>query len=452
MFFRIKKSKAHQYLQIVENSRQDGRVQQRVLHTLGRLDELQKDGKLDSLLASGARFAQHSMLLTAYKEGQAPAVNTKRIGPTLVFERLWKETGCQEVVRRLLEHRCFEFDVERAVFLTVLHRLCGTGGYGFRSDRACMAWKQDYLVPGLNGKDHNKELQLHHLYRAMAWLGETLPESQQTVSSKLVPRCIKDLIEENLYERRRDLFTNLDMVFFDTTSLYFEGEGGDLLGQHGYSKDHRPDLHQLVVGAVLDNEGRPICCEIWPGNTSDVNTLIAIVDRLRMRFHIRQACVVADRGMISREVVGELEDTNRPFILGARMRRQKEVSDIVLSDAGSYQEVFGPRETSDDPAPLRVKDVEVEKRRYVVCVNEEQADHDRQQRERIVASLREKLKQGDKSFVGNTGYRRYLKAEPGRHFTIDEEKLKAEAKYDGVWVLRTNTKLSAAAVALSAAF
>src|SRR5438876_3923940 len=120
MFFRIKQSGPRQYLQIVENSRANGRVRQRVLTTLGRLDELRQTGQLDGLLASGARFAEHILLLTAHKNGQAPAIITHRIGPTLIFERLWKETGCQQVLTQLLADRAFAFPVERAVFLTVL--------------------------------------------------------------------------------------------------------------------------------------------------------------------------------------------------------------------------------------------------------------------------------------------------------------------------------------------
>src|SRR4051812_4918921 len=168
MFFRVKNSKGYQYLQIVENSRHGQSVKQTVLRTLGRLDVLQQSGQLDALLASGARFAEHILLLSAHKRGQTPVINTQRIGPTLIFERLWKETGCMEVIQALLGNRSFEFPVERAVFLTVLHRLCATG-----SDRACMAWKNDYLIPG------TEDLELHHLYRTMAWLGETLPQRQQ---------------------------------------------------------------------------------------------------------------------------------------------------------------------------------------------------------------------------------------------------------------------------------
>jgi transposase len=437
MFFRIKQSGPRQYLQIVENSRQQGRVRQRVLTTLGRLDELQQAGHVDGLLASGARFAEHVLLVTAHRSGQAPAICCRRIGPTLIFERLWHETGCQQVLAQLLGQRHFDFPVERAVFVTVLHRLCATG-----SDRAAQRWKEDYLIDGAD------EVALHQLYRAMAWLGEQLPAKQQQGFTKLVPRCTKDVIEEQLFARRSDLFSELDIVFFDTTSLYFEGEGGETLGQYGHSKDHRPDLHQMVVGAVLDGEGRPICCELWPGNTADVTTLIAVVDRLRQRFRIRKACIVADRGMICQETLEELEETGRPYILGARMRRHKEVREQVLADKGRFHIVHGLREKSTDPAPLKVKEVWIGERRYVVCVNAEQVEHDRRQRAEIVTALKEQLRQGDKSLVGNKGYRRYLKVEGDSLFVIDEAKLAEEARYDGTWVLRSNTELSAAEVAL----
>ncbi len=437
MFFRVKQSGPRQYLQIVENFRAEGRVRQRVLTTLGRLDELRRSGNLDGLLASGARFAEHVLLLTAHRNGQVPVIKSQRIGPTLIFERLWQETGCQQVLRDLLASRHFEFAVERAVFLTVLHRLCASG-----SDRAGQRWKEDYRIDGAD------DLELHHMYRAMAWLGEELPESQQQERLALVPRCTKDVIEERLFADRSDLFSELDIVFFDTTSLYFEGEGGETIGQYGHSKDQRPDLHQMIVGVVLDGDGRPISCELWPGNTADVTTLVPVVDRLGRRFHIRQACIVADRGMISDDTVALLEEVERPYILGARMRKQKEVREQVLADRGRFRVVQGPRETSDDPAPLKVKEVRIDGRRYVVCINPEQVEHDRQQRETIVAALREQLRQGDKSLVGNKGYRRYLKVDGNRHFTIDEAKIAQEARYDGTWVLRTNTGLPTAEVAL----
>lgn len=204
----------------------------------------------------------------------------------------------------------------------------------------------------------------------------------------------------------------------------------------------------MVVGAVLDGEGRPICCELWPGNTADVTTLIPVVDRLWRRFRLRQVCIVADRGMISQATLTDLEQQGWPYILGARMRRQKEVREQVLADRGRFRVVPGPRQQATDPAPLKVKEVWVEERRYVVCVNEEEVVSDRARREQIVAALREQLRQGDKALVGNKGYRLYLKVEGEGHFVIDEAKLAEEARYDGTWVLRTTTELATAEVAL----
>jgi len=437
MFARVKKTGSYQYLQIVHNERVDGKVQQRVIATLGRLDLLQSTGELDNLIESCARFAQHTAVINAVRKGDITPAHSIRIGPALVFERLWNDLGFPKIFQELLQKRRFEFSIERAVFLTVMHRLFASG-----SDRAGEYWKQSYAITGAD------DLDLHQMYRAMGYLGDELPKEQQTDATPFVPRCNKDLIEEALFQKRRDLFTGLDLVFFDTTSIYFEGQGGVKVGQHGYSKDHRPDLKQMVVGVVLDATGRPICCELWPGNTTDVTTLIPIVDRLRSRFAIGSVCVVADRGMISAATIEKLKERSIHFILGARLRNVREIRQKVLSHTGRYHEVNGPRKQSKDPSPLKVKDVSIGERRYVVCHNEEQAKKDKADREAIVQALREQLKQSSKSLVGNKGYRKYLKATRAGVFEIDDSKIKSEARFDGKWVLQTDTELPGADVAL----
>lgn len=438
MFVRTKKSGRYEYLQIVHNERVDGKMRQRVIASLGRLDKLQESGQLDRIIASLGRYSERTAVLTAHRRGEIPEAETLKIGPALLFERLWQELGIDEVLEQRLARRQFDFPVERAIFLTVLHRLFAWG-----SDRAAEHWRHGYRIEG------TEELSLQHLYRAMAWLGEVLPEEEQSGATPFAPRTTKDELEEALFARGRDLFTGLDLVFFDTTSLYFEGEGGKTLGRYGKSKDKRPDRKQMVVGAVLDDGGRPLSAELWPGNTTDVRTLLPVVDRLRERFGVSELCVVADRGMISKKRVKQLEETEGVhYILGARMRQVKEVRDEVLSRPGRYREVRGPRESRQDPAPLKVKEVYVEDRRYIVCLNEEEAVGDRAEREAIVAALREQLKRGDKSLVGNKGYRRYLKAEGKGRFQVDEEKLEGEARFDGKWVLTTDLDLDAAEVAL----
>jgi transposase len=344
--------------------------------------------------------------------------------------------GIKEAIEKELSESRYRFSLERAIFLTVLHRLFDPG-----SDRAAERWKEDFQISGTEG------IELHHLYRAMGWLGEQIIQWGNDARSL---RSRKDLIEEELFRRNRDLFSELELVFFDTTSLYFEGHGGEHLGQYGHSKDHRPDLKQMVVGAVLDGAGRPICCELWPGNLTDVTSLIPVVERLKNRFAISSVCVVADRGMISAETIEKLEseELGMSYILGARMHKDKTVRNKVFPTVEEFTVVTGPREKSNDPSPLSVREQWVKGRRYIVCYNEEQARKDAADRTAIVESLKEKLKSGDKSLVGNKGYRRYLKSAGSQHFTIDEAKLSEEKQFDGMWVLRTNTAFGAAEVAL----
>ena len=431
MFARIKKSGKYQYLQIVENRKEKGKVKQRVIATIGRMDQLHPKGRVETLIRSLSRFSEKTLLiLSGNSDVSADAV---KIGPSIIFERLWKETGIKKAIQRLLIDRRFEFNVERAIFLTVLHRLIVSG-----SDRFCERWRRDYSING------TEQLDLHHLYRAMTFLGEEVDD--QKGATPFTPRCNKDLIEESIFFDQRDLFSGLDLVFFDTTSIYFEGQGGTI-GKRGFSKDHRPDLNQMVVGAIIDDKGKPVCCEMWPGNTTDVKTLIPVTDRVRKRFGISNFCIVADRGMISADTIEELESRHIPYILGTRMRRVNEIKFDVLSRGGRYSEVYPEGLTSKDPAPLKVKEVIHNGKRYIVCMNTRQARKDAADREAIIASLKEQLKKGPKSLVGNKGYRKYLKLDKDSA-RIDMDKVKYESRFDGKWVLTTNTDLPTEKIAL----
>src|SRR4051812_37020095 len=262
MFVREKRINGYAYLYLVETVREGGRAKQRIIKNLGRKEAVTASGALERLASSVARYAERAVVLWQIEAGNPDGLACKRIGAPLLFGRLWEETGCRAVIEHFLGGRSFEFAVERAVFATVLHRIMVSG-----SDRACEKWLCDYDIPGVDG------LSLHHLYRAMAWLGEELPADEQGGATPFAPRTVKDLIEEHLFERRRDLFSELSVVFMDTTSLSFVGAGGETLGERGYSKDHRPDLMQMIVGVVVDAAGRPVCSEMWPGNTADVRAI-----------------------------------------------------------------------------------------------------------------------------------------------------------------------------------
>jgi Transposase DDE domain len=441
MFFRIKPSGPRSYLQVVENRREGGVHHQHVIATLGRADELAANGGLAALLASGARLCEQVMLISALAgDENGPRLSTRRIGGPLLFGRLWEQTGCQGVIGELLAGRGFEFEVERAIFATVLHRLFVAG-----SDRACERWLEDYAVPGTDG------LALHHLYRAMAWLGEELDAADggQAHATPFAPRCVKDQIEEELFARRRDLFSELSVVFLDTTSLRFEGAGGESLGRRGHSKDHRPDLMQLILCVVIDAEGRPICTEIMPGNTADVRVLLPVVDRLRGRFGIGRVCIVADRGMISAATLEGLEERGLEYILGARERTDRLVREVALADERAFTPLLIERARGAE-TQLLAKEVRHAGRRYIVCRNEAEAERERAERQAIIAGLEQQLRRGDKALIGNSAYRRYLrrvappdgKGKPGPAFEIDAGKLAEEARYDGIFVLRTNARVT----------
>lgn len=432
MFARIKKSGRNQYLQIVENRREGKKIIQRVIATIGRMDRLQAKGDIETLIRSLSRFSEKVLLILSGKS-QVNA-SSKKIGPSLIFERLWKELGIRKVIKRLLSDRKFEFDVERAIFLTVLHRIFTSG-----SDRSCDKWRRDYVIESVDN------LSLHHLYRAMAFIGE--PVEDQKDRTLFSPTCIKDLIEEGVFFENRDLFAGLDLVFFDTTSIYFEGEGGKTLGQKGHSKDHRPDANQIVIGTLIDDNGRPVCCEIWPGNTADVKTLIPVTDRIRNRFNVSRFCIVSDRGMISAKTMNDLEERKIPYILGARMRKVNKIKQDVLSRAGRYKEVYPEGKSSTDPSPLKVKEVIVDGQRYILCLNTRQARKDAQDRQTIIDALKERIRKNPKALIGNKGFEKYLKLDRNS-ITIDHKKINEEARFDGKWVLETNTDLLPERVAM----
>jgi hypothetical protein len=433
MFVREKTAKGHAYLYLVESVREGGRVRQRIIRALGRKDALLASGELERLAAAFARYTERAVVLSEMAAGRLACI---RIGGPLLFGRLWERLGLPEVLADLLGGRGFEFPVERAVFASVLHRLFVSG-----SDRACEKWMADYAIPGADG------LQLHHLYRAMAWLGEELPTKEQDDRTPFAPRCVKDLIEERLFERRRDLFSDLAVVFMDTTTLAFQGAGGETLGARGHSKDHRPDLKQMVLGVVIDRDGRPICTEMVPGNTADVTVLLPVVDRLRRRFGVGRVCVVADRGMISQATMAALEARGFEYILGVRERTDRLVRTVVLADERPFTPLLITRQRGE--TQLFVKEVMVDEVRYVVARNEAEAEKDRADRQAIVAGLEKQLGRGDKALIGNSAYRRYLRRirttndeQSGPAFEIDVGKLAEEARFDGIFVLRTNARLT----------
>lgn len=415
MFTRVKTVRAngrtYQYVHIVENRWEQGRVRQRIVGSLGRLDVLQARGDLQRIIEGLVEQCPQVKLVRA-ERAQALAVESDRIwGPVLVFERLWEELGLAALVRRLARGARLAFEVERCAFALVLQRLLHPA-----SDRAGARWLQTIHGAGF------EHLRLPHFYRTVGRLWRW-----------------KARIETEVFQRGRDLFNDgLDLLFFDTTSTYFEGMAWRGWAARGKSRDRRPDHLQVVLGVVLRRDGLPVACEIWPGNMADVKTLVPILGALQQRFQIRKIILVCDRGMVSAANLKAITAAGYRYIVGMRMRRALEVRDEVLSRAGRYRVV---------QHNLQVKEVWVDDRRFVVCVNPERAEKDRQDRAAILDKLREKLAAGGvKRLIHNRGYRRFLQVTRGE-VGIDEARVREDARYDGKYVLRTTTDLPAVEVA-----
>jgi transposase len=196
----------------------------------------------------------------------------------------------------------------------------------------------------------------------------------------------------------------------------------------------------MILAVLIDGDGRPVCSEMWPGNTADVTTLIPVIDRLRRRFAITRVCIVADRGMISAETLAELETRDLLYILGVRERTDKLVRELVLDDPSPFVPLLINKRGKQ--VEYEAKAVTLAERRYIVCRDHQEAQKDAADRASILSALQRQLARGDKALIGNTGYRRYLKTIRDGHFAIDQAKVEDDERFDGVFVLRTNTDLN----------
>uniref|UniRef100_A0A7C4YFJ4 IS1634 family transposase n=1 Tax=Caldisericum exile TaxID=693075 RepID=A0A7C4YFJ4_9BACT len=272
-----------------------------------------------------------------------------------ILSILWNKTGLKRILTSEFEKvkgkACAEKEVQ-AIFEMVLARLTDP-----KSKLATFnEWRDRYYFGGVEALSNT--LDLHDYYRAMDTLSDTL-----------------ESVEESLFYERRNLFSNIELVFFDTTSTYFEGDKEEI-ASFGHSKDHRGDRKQVVISLVVDEHRIPITHKVWVGNTVDRKAFSETVKELKDRFGIGKAILVADRGCVSRDIIESIEENNLEYIVGMRMNLI-EVKEALLQE-GEYSKV------SDN---LYVKEVEVDNRRYIVCFNPEEAAYEKEKRANIIAHL-----------------------------------------------------------------
>ena len=385
-------------------------------------------GRIDRLNEQEIKSIAYKLL--SYLNGKEDIEETKdiKVGDTREFgilylvESIWKKLKLDKFFRAKLKKHKYESPLERAI-LGMLFNRCQEPD----SKLATYNWlKEETYFPV------DKEFYLHHLYRALDFL-----ENHH------------DELEEELYFTLCNLFNReVDLVFFDTTSTYFEirDPDEDDLRQYGHPHGHRKDRPQILLGLAVNKEGLPLASEVFPGNTADVSTVKKMIKRTK-KFGLRDSIFVSDRGTVSEENLDALKKAELDYIVGIKLRATKEVREEILPHA------FGFTEVADN---LHVKEVTVNEHRYILCLNPKEARKDRTTRKKWInrlESLLPAVNLGEKDDCPITNHpvmKRLCRKDDNGHWVVNEDKIKEEERCDGLYIVRTSrTKMPAAEVALS---
>lgn len=247
-------------------------------------------------------------------------------------------------------------------------------------------------------------------------------------------------MEQHLFGQLTDLLNlEVDLVFYDTTSSYFEGDGPEELAEYGYSKDHRGDRKQVVIGLLMTKQGIPVAHQVFPGNLHDTKTFSLVIQDLKTRFQVDKVILVGDRGMVSETNLEEIRKLDMEYIVGVKLRKSKKAQQL-LSIRGRYTQV---------KKNLEIKSAKIDGDTYVLCYNPDGAERDKITREIVLEKLQKKIAElGPTGLVKNRAYSKFLTIDKAAA-SIDEEKIKEDARFDGKYAVRSNSSLSAQEIALA---
>src|SRR5690554_5374425 len=453
VFLRTVKSNGVEYVQLVHNEWVDGKSRTKVVHGFGRKDRLDQEA-LKRLIGSISRFLDPDDAAAVQQDLGLDTpfefLGAKEYGGTYLLDGLWQRLGIAAVLKKLARNRGGK-SVERLLFALVANRALAPG-----SKLAAESWVSDVaFIDGL------ESVEVQSLYRAMDFLLESHVEVQQEV----------------FHSVRNVLNLEVDLIFVDTTSTYFEIEGEDedemldadsegdsastassgaALRKRGYSKDSSSDLAQAVLGFAVTRTGIPVRCWVWPGNTVDVS----VVDEVKRDLNdwkLSRVVMVMDTGFNSEQNRRTLQGAGDAFILGEKMRLGRDGSlPEALSRPGRYK-------TLD--SGLRVKEVITNKgsvtaRRFVVVHNPEQAMRDETKRSEITAEAERRIAAlGDLTgkhhtkavcdLLAHKTFGKYLREQKNGKLVINKTKVATETKLDGKYLISTSDEhMSAEDVAM----
>lgn len=444
------------YVALAHNRRVEGTTRAEVLVNLGREDRLDADG-LRRLVASINRYLGDDTAAgadAAVVGDGLSVIESRPVGAAWLLDGLWSQLGVDTALAAVLGRRRFSTDVERVLFAMVANRAIAP-----RSKLGCAEWaSHDVAISGLEKMTDDQA------YRAMDLLvdADATGEVQEAVFFAVA----------NL------LNLEVDLLFFDTTSTYFESDvddGDEGFRRYGHSKDHRADLPQIVIGLAVTREGIPVRVWCWPGNTNDNSILPQVKDDLR-GWRLGRVVTVVDRGFSSDANLAYLQRAGGHYIAGERMRDGSTDAAAALARQGRYRTV------RDN---LRVKEVRLgdnDTTRWIVCHNPDEATRDKAQRDAHIARLEAELAAiaaarardkdrahkaktpaaRDKAAAAEEAHRRaecalvdhrtlgrYLRQSPTGRISIDRAAVRAEERLDGKYLLSTSDPdLSAEDVAL----
>ncbi|MGI6286752.1 IS1634 family transposase, partial [Neomoorella humiferrea] len=416
MFIKITKSREHQYVQLVQSYRENGVVKHKVLLNLGRLDEIENNPSFQRL---GKRLLELSKAREVTSLASFSEAQIKNWG-YVVYRKIWNQFELPKLLKRISAKRKVQFDLSDASFLMAVQHLLEPksklGTYNHQHRYASLP-----------------EVDLNHLYRSLDLLCEH-----------------KELLEEEMFQKNRHLFNmQVDVVFYDVTTFSFASVEADTLRDFGFSKDGKFNEVQVVLGLLIDCEGRPIGYELFPGNTFDGKTLETALEKLEKRFGLRRVIIVADRGINSKLNLKRIVERNYSYIFAARIKSmKKEITDMILDENG-YQEI-----KDDEGEVLRYKVIEyineftAEGKKYklpeklIVTYSSRRAEKDRADRERLIEKAQTLLESKAKIQASNKrGGKKYLKEiDCTGTWILDKEAIERDQQFDGYYGIQTSEK------------
>lgn len=414
MFLKISKSKGNEYISIAHSYREKGKIKQKIIGKIGRKDAFSQDD-VEKIAKSFVKLMNSNMLI--FDPANIAESERLKWGCVEVYRKLWNIFDFDNILKTAFKDREHEFDALNAIFLMILDRLI----------TPCSKLKS---FESQNKYFGIEDSELHHLYRSLDLLAEH-----------------KEEIEKQIFIKNLSLFNQkIDVVFYDVTTYYFESNKADDFKDFGFSKDNKINEVQVMMGLLIDAEGRPIGYELFPGNTFEGNTLEISLDKLKKRFDINKVVIVADRGLNSKLNFKKIKDKGYEYIVGSKLKTMPAKVKKEALDLSSYNYIG--KNTDENSIkykiieyfnPVKTEEGIIELKERIICTySPKRAKKDKKDRERFIEKAKELLNTPSK-LTNKRGAKKYIDSTIENPI-LDEEKIQDDSQWDGIYGIQTSTE------------